>query len=497
MAMSDLTIIARSLKARLFSTCTTVGSVAVAVALLLVLVGMRGASREAFSRGSGNMQLLVSRDASPLVSVLNGVFLANPPARPISWAQVLALQADPRVGFAIPTQQGDSFRGLPVVATTPAFFLLFSTSSSHDPAKACAEITRTFAPDAEARRMDLATTEFIRRLSAHVSGPLDAGALGEDSLAVVTTNYAAAAADTLERLSRTWRLTSGRLPEGAFEVVLGADAARSTGHRVGDEIFLTHGIARSRMLGGQGGGLAPHEHDDFRWSIVGILAPTGTSFDRAVFSMLPSAWVIHAQDRRRRADPSATASIADLIDEDREVTGLYLAARTRAALPSLAGELRRDPTIVVASPGDEIRRLFQIVGSVDQLFIAMGVVVMISSGVGIMLALYNSMEQRRRQIAILRVLGSSPGRIFGLVITESALIGMIGALVGVLLGLVASTIAAGILRTQLGLVIAPTPAPQYTLTIVAGTILLASLAGVIPAVAGYRTSVARNLRPLG
>lgn len=499
MALSDMAIISRSMRARLFSTVTTSASVAVAVALMLVLLGMKGASREAFSRGSGNMQLLVSRDVSPLVSVLNGVFLANPPARPLSWQQVGALQADPRVGFAIPIQQGDSYAGFPVIATTPAFFRLFSTDPSHDPAAIAKDSVGRAAPDMAGRAADLAAGELTRRLGVHVAGPIDAASLGTEAVGPVLGDAAPAAARAfLDALEGTWRLRSGALPKGDFEVVLGSAAARATGHQVGDELYLTHGIARSRMLGApsQPAG-AIHEHREFGWRVVGILAPTGTAFDRAVFSGIRSAWVIHAQDRRRRDNPEVEVGLGDIVPEDQEVTGLYVSARTKAAMPFLAGELRRDPTLTVASPGDEVRRLFQIVGSIDQLFIAMAVVVMVSSGIGIMLALYNSMEQRRRQIAILRVLGSSPGRIFGLVITESAIIGIIGSGAGILLGWIAAGVASGILRSQLGLVVDPRPALQPVLIVAAGTILLAALAGIVPAIAAYRTSVARNLRPLG
>src|SRR5205085_11916441 len=81
--MPDWTIISRSLRARLFSTVTTVITVGVAVALMLVLLTMRDSGRRAFERGSGNMHLLISRDASPLVSILNGVFYAGAPRAPL------------------------------------------------------------------------------------------------------------------------------------------------------------------------------------------------------------------------------------------------------------------------------------------------------------------------------------------------------------------------------------------------------------------------------
>ena len=159
--------------------------------------------------------------------------------------------------------------------------------------------------------------------------------------------------------------------------------------------------------------------------------------------------------------------------------------------------LRRDTSITVASPANQIDRLFTIVGNIDQVFVAMAIAVLISSGIGILLALWNSMEQRRRQIAILRVLGCSRGRIFSLVITESVLIGVCGTLLGILTCWLGSTIAADQIQARLGVVIDPRLDPSTIIIVIAGTLVLATLSGLAPALRAYRTSVAENLRPIG
>src|SRR5690606_22715403 len=99
------------------------------------------------------------------------------------------------------------------------------------------------------------------------------------------------------------------------------------------------------------------------------------------------------------------------------------------------------------------RKLLSIVSNIDQIFLAIAAVVLLSSGIAIMLALYNSMEQRRRQIAVLRVLGAGRWRVFGLVLTESAIIGLLGALAGIALSLAGVQVVAGIMRQRLGVFI--------------------------------------------
>lgn len=437
MALSDTDIIVRSMKTRLFSTLTTAFTVAIAVALMLTLISMRDSGRRAFDRGSGNMHLLVTRDASPLVSVLNGIFYANPPAAPIQWDEYLALSNRFPLEWAIPTQLGDSYRGLPVLATTPAFF-------------------EQFAP----------------------------------------------AFDDRTGTATPWELADGRVFERAFEIVLGARAQKATGLRVGDVVYLTHGYQSARRFRKEGEANA-HVHKEFEYTVVGVMRPTGTAHDRALFTDLDSSWVLHAHDRRLAEDASVgLTTVEDIVPSDKKITGVLLRAPTREGTNvstftlTIYNALRSDTSITVAEPGNEIRQLFAIIGDIDQILVAMAAVVMLSSGVGIMLALYNSMDQRRRQIAILRVLGASRGRVFGLVLTESAAIGLLGAVMGVLLGVAGTNAVAGVLRAELGLIIDPVFELRWILAVVMATIVLAGLAGLIPSVAAYRTSVSRHLRPI-
>ena len=184
------------------------------------------------------------------------------------------------------------------------------------------------------------------------------------------------------------------------------------------------------------------------------------------------------------------------------ITGILLSTPSRrggavsAILPQAFDMLRKDTSITVASPSNQVDRLFAIVGNVDRLLLAMAWVVLISSGIAILLALWNSMEQRRRQIAILRVLGCSRERLFGLVITESILIGMFGAIMGIVVCWSGTLVIADQLRTRLGIVIDPTMDARTILLVIAATMALAAIAGLAPAMRAYRTSVAENLRPM-
>lgn len=450
--MTDFTIILRSLRARLFSTVTTVLTVAIAVGLMLVLLSMRDAGRQAFQRGTGNMHMLVSRDQSPLVAILNGIFYANPPQRPITWQKYQQIASGFPLEWAIPTQQGDSYNGLPVLATVPEFFTQFQPN--------------------EGEPWVLASGRFLR----NANDPLPTGEPARNP----------------------------PIPDAhAYEIVLGSQAAKSTGLKLGDEIHLTHGIAQSRQLG-EDSGHAPHVHDEFNFRIVGILKPTGSAHDRALFTHLDGGWILHAHDRRVHDDPKIkSTTLADITEDDRKITGIYARVFTRpgkqvsASQQTVFDQLRRDATITVADPVQQVNALFRIVSNIDTIFIALAAAVLLSSGIGIMLALYNSMHERRRQIAVLRVLGCSQSRIFALILTEAAIIGAAGAVLGLAFAAIGTFAAAGVLKTQIGLAITPTFEPVMTLMVMVGAVLLGAAAGLIPALLAYRTSVANNLKPVG
>ncbi len=425
--MNDFTIILRSLRARLFSTIVTALTVAIAVALLLTLLSLKNASGRAFLRGSGNAHLLVSADASPITSVLNAIFYAGAPARPINEAKFFAIRDSFPWSWVVPIQQGDNYRGFPTLATTTAFFTKFE--------------------------------------------PVE----GEP-----------------------WTFAEGRAFERSFEAVLGSEVARETGLRMGAKLLFTHGA------GDQG-----HVHTEYEFTVVGILAPTGSAHDRAILCDLISSWVLHAHDRKEREmsakggghhhGPKLTE--ADLLEEDRLITGMLIRLPTRpgsnvsTAMQGEFDRLRRDPTITVANPAYEIQKLLSIVSRVDVLFVAMAIAILVGSAISILVALYNSMHERRRQIALFRVLGCSRARIMGFVLTESALLGLLGAAAGVLVSTVGTAIAASALKQQVGLVLGLSVDPRSTLLVVVATTILASIAGILPALVAYRTPVGDTLRP--
>ena len=545
--MTDLRLVLKSLSARSTSTIITCLLISIAVALLISMRSLREAGRRSFTRGVGNAHLVVSGDSSPLVAVLNGIFYANPPRAPLSEAKVAEISGSMPWAWAIPTQLGDSFRGFPVLGTTPAFLDAF------EPA--------------------LGEPWRIRRPGRNIEGPFDvvlgsqvaaSTGLGVGDRIFLTHGMGmAASGDSVRIVDADVGATSGgheghdhavsgpdhAVPgpepaihdhdghdhedhsdhdhsdhdghdhhdhdhhdhDGHDHDVLGSDHAvpgpDSTGPETHDDHGHDHHGHDHHGHDHHGHGHvhadgSPHVHEEAAFEVVGVLEPSGTHHDRILVASIEGSWFLHAIDRWEAAGRPLPEGVEDLDAEDRLMTGMLLRTPVRAGrnsaaiLQSAFDRLRRDPSITVASPATQVDRLFSIVASLDAVFIALGGAILVSGAISVMLVLWNSMELRRRQIAVLRVLGCTRRRVLGMVMTESAIIGILGATLGVGLAVAGSGLVAGLLAARTGVVIMPVVDPESSLLIVGGTVVLAVFAGIAPAIRAYRTPVAEHLRPL-
>jgi putative ABC transport system permease protein len=157
--------------------------------------------------------------------------------------------------------------------------------------------------------------------------------------------------------------------------------------------------------------------------------------------------------------------------------------------------LRKRGDLQVADVPTEIRRLLDLIGNVDRLFLAVSLAVGAVALLSVMVALFNAMNERRREIAILRALGMPRHRIVSIVVVEAAMIGLLGGSLGLILAHLGLSLASDHLEASTGMQIrAGAVEPVEGLLLIAA-VVAAALAGMIPAWRAYRTDVARHLAP--
>ncbi len=236
-------------------------------------------------------------------------------------------------------------------------------------------------------------------------------------------------------------VAEGRLWDEPLEAVFGAVAAAQTGLGLGDRFVGEHG------LGGVGG----PTHDKFPYDVVGLLAPTGSVVDRLVFTSVATVQLVHGmdpdhdhdhdhadeEDHADHADDEDHADHAD--DEDHadlrppEVTAFLVDFSTPMAAVALPREINQSTVMQAARPAYEIRRLFRLVGYGADVVRAFAVILVIGAVLGLFTALFQALEERRADLAVMRVLGATQLRLFWQIVAESLILTVAGTVLGLVL----------------------------------------------------------------
>ena len=263
-------------------------------------------------------------------------------------------------------------------------------------------------------------------------------------------------------------LREGRFYQKPMEAVLGAEVAVRTGVGVGATFKGAHG------LGGEG-----DEHED-AYTVVGVLANSNSVIDRLVLTSIESVWEIHAEHKQAR-------------DEAREVTVVLVQYASPLAAATLPRQINSQSELQAASPAYETARLFSIVGVGIDALRGFAAVLILAAGLSVFIALYSALEERRYELAVMRTLGASPGKLFGLLIGEAFVLSLLGVLLGLLLGHgLASVLGAWLERQQHYPVSGLEWRPEELW--VAGIALgVGVVAAIVPAWRAYRTDVSRTL----
>lgn len=277
---------------------------------------------------------------------------------------------------------------------------------------------------------------------------------------------------------------------GLYGVVLGAEVAHALGLRLGDKLTLTHGS----------GGLPGSEHADKPFTVVGILARTGTPVDRTLHISLESIEAIHIDwiggaPMPGVVIPAEQARKFDL--KPKSVTAALIGLKTRAAVFNVqraVADHTAEPLMAVL-PGVALDELWAVVGVGEKALLGMSAMVGVVSLAGLVAVVMAGLNERRRELAVLRAVGAAPRHVLLLLAGEGLLVTGLGALLGMLCTGAFIALAAPWVQAQYGvsLKLSAPSADQWRL--LAAVVLAGGVASLIPAWRAYRMSLADGLSP--
>lgn len=453
--MSLLAIAYKSLRQRALASSLTALSVGLGVMLIVAVLLIAGIINETFNRKSTSYDFIVGPKGSDMQLVLSTVYRIQPPIENLPYLYYLELSKDAMVDETVPLAFGDFTEegAFPIVGTTARYF------------------EWGYAPN------------------------------------------------------RPYRVTPGSKKMGdPFHAVIGSEVARKNEWGLGTQFKLVHGGAESG-----------HVHDEL-FTVVAVLEPTGTPDDRTAFVNLEGFYLVSGHEKPadeaindwREFNGLPPVSGDELAAEMKkygveaeeahnhahghhhhhhatpdivkEVTAILV--RTRWASPDDPGtiapmfeaKLKEGNKAMAVNPIRPMARIQQqFVGNLRNALLGLTAVILVVSGVGIFVSIYNSMSERLREIAIMRALGARRETVFGVILAESLLLCLGGGLFGALLGHLLIIAAAPMIRAKTDLLIDPYAFDLNELWLLPALVVLAVLAGLLPGMRAYRADVAESL----
>ena len=274
-----------------------------------------------------------------------------------------------------------------------------------------------------------------------------------------------------------------------FETVIGSEIAIKFNYKLNEKIIIAHGTGKKSFL----------NHDDKPFKIVGILKPTGTPVDQSLHVSLEGITAMHV-DWESGGPPMEGESISaeevlklDLTPE--EITSFLIGLKSKIHVFDLQRKVNtyKEEPLSAIMPGVALQELWNILRTAETGLRVITWFVLFAGLLGMVTSLLSGLNERRREMAILRSVGAGPGTISFLLILEAAVLTLAGIIFGLFILYLALFVSQPILEAYFGLFIPINLPTNRDIIILGGILLTAMLMGIIPALRAYHQSLADGM----
>lgn len=449
--MNTIQLVWKNLSRQFGSVFLSILLTAFGISILAVLSITGETFEKQLDNNSKNIDLVVGAKGSPLQLILSSVYHIDNPTGNIPLNELEPLRQNPLVRLAVPLSLGDNFKGHRIVGTDSSFLSIYETS-----------------------------------------------------------------------------VREGRIWKNNFEVVIGDQVAKKQQLKIGDQIHSSHGLSKDG-----------HHHDEHPFTIVGILKHNNNITDNLILTNLESVWDVHGiahthdhketplqkELREREEDREETIKAhlhhhgEDIVDEKEEhehadheeegvfvksigadmvkqsgleITAILVKYQSPAAIGILPKMIDQQTDMQAASPAMESTRLFSLLGvGIDSLSI-LAYVIMLIAGLSVFINLYNALKQRKYDLAIMRTLGASKGKLLTIVLLEGLTITIVGGLIGLIMAHLALYYVSNQTSQSADFIEAFKLHPKELVFLLVACII-GIFAALIPAIKAYRTSISGTL----
>lgn len=275
-------------------------------------------------------------------------------------------------------------------------------------------------------------------------------------------------------------LAKGTFWKNDFEATIGWEIAKSKNIKIGDEIFGAHGLTDEGDV-----------HKDQPYSVVGIVAKQDNVVDNLVLTNISSIWGMH-QSHQHEEDSEDDHHHSHEEEEGKEITSLLIQYRSPMSVIMFPKMVNESTVMQAASPAMESARLFSLIGVGIETLEWLALLIIAISAISVFVTLYNSLKERKYDLAVMRTLGASKSKLFFIIITEGILITIVGTFLGLVTGhffveLIGKYQEEGQIAFN-GLVFL-----NQEIYVLIGGVLIGLTAAIIPAIQAYKTDIAKIL----
>ncbi len=288
--------------------------------------------------------------------------------------------------------------------------------------------------------------------------------------------------------TRQLELEQGRIFNDLFDAVIGATVAEELGYRVGDGLVVAHGT----------GGTSFAHHDDLPFTVSGVLKRTGTPVDRSVHVSLAAIEAIHigwASGTRRPGQSLDADEVRAMQLQPAAITAFFVGLESRLAtfaIQRAINEYRREALMAVI-PGVALQQLWSLIGVVETALFVISALVVLAGLMTMLIAILTTLNERRREMAILRATGARPWHVFALLVSEAGILATLGSLLGLATTYAVMLVARPLIGDRFGVFVSIGPPSAFDLSILGAVLAAALLIGLIPAWRAYRNALADGM----
>lgn len=285
------------------------------------------------------------------------------------------------------------------------------------------------------------------------------------------------------------QIVQGKAFNTPYEVVLGSEVAQKMNYQLGDSITLSHGTGSTSF----------EQHDDRPFRIVGVLAQTGTPIDRTLHIPLAGMSALHINWKNGVKRSNKKISPTQALNYDltpKAISAALVGMNSKIdtfRFQRTVNKYSEEPLMAII-PGAALQELWQIISSAESALFVVSVMVVISSLLGMMTVIYAGLNERRREIAIYRALGSRKAVIYQLLLTEAFFYGVVGTLLGAVLHYLLFLIAIPIVQTYFAISLSLHLPDTRMYWVLLGFIITALMVGFFPSARAYRQSLVDGLK---